>query len=368
MAKLDLGKVVPIKGEDYFTNSEIEEIKNDIEQEIEIPTKTSDLTNDSGFINKDVNNLTNYTLGVETGSSIDLSLDSSTYVMTLSLKNSDGTVLNTKTVDLPLESVVVDGDYDSTNKKIILTLESGSTIDVPVGDLINGLQSEITSNNKLSSDLVDDTNNTNKFVTSAEKTTWNGKQDELTFDSTPTENSNNPVTSDGIFQALAGAGGGGSVGTVVNPVPTKFVIKNYDVGIYYFFDQPSYFDVAYNPQNVYQTIRISGRPHMAVIFKKISDISELEVGEVFAYVLYSSSNNINFKVFARGSYDTSSYTAFDFGSYNFASTKSNNFTGTNTFNSYLPTSTLTPTQSTELVPKSYVDAQIQALRDELSGE
>jgi len=46
-----------------------------------------------------------------------------------------------------------------------------------VGDLISGLQSEITSENKLNSDLVDDTNQTNKFVTAAEKTTWNNKSD-----------------------------------------------------------------------------------------------------------------------------------------------------------------------------------------------
>jgi hypothetical protein len=35
---------------------------NDLSNKPSIPTKTSDLTNDSGFIDKDVNNLTNYTL------------------------------------------------------------------------------------------------------------------------------------------------------------------------------------------------------------------------------------------------------------------------------------------------------------------
>lgn len=40
-------------------------------------------------------------------------------------------------------------------------------------------QLQITNDNKLSSDLVDDTNHTNKFVTSSEKTTWNGKQDAI---------------------------------------------------------------------------------------------------------------------------------------------------------------------------------------------
>ena len=44
----------------------------------------------------------------------------------------------------------------------------------------NGKQNAITSSNKLSSDLVDDTNHTNKFVTATEKNTWNGKQDAMT--------------------------------------------------------------------------------------------------------------------------------------------------------------------------------------------
>ena len=120
-----------------------------------------------------------YLAKTSTGASVAMSIDSSTYVLTLSLKNSAGTVLNTQTVDLPLESVVVNGTYDSTNKKIVLTLENGNTIDVPVGDLVSGLQSEITSQNKLASDLVDDTNQTNKFVTTSEKNAWDAKQDAL---------------------------------------------------------------------------------------------------------------------------------------------------------------------------------------------
>lgn len=180
MAVLDLGKVVPEKGTDYFTEQDIEEIVSEVKSEITVPTKTSNLTNDSGFIDKTVNDLTNYELKTNTGATIELSINSSTYVMTMVLKNSSGTALSTQTVDLPLESVVVSGSYDNTNKKIVLTLQNGSTIDVPVGDLVSGLQAEITNNNKLSSDLVDDTNHTNLFVTASEKATWNGKQDTLT--------------------------------------------------------------------------------------------------------------------------------------------------------------------------------------------
>lgn len=111
------------------------------------------------------------------GYSFDLTLDSTTYVLAITLKDQDGTTLNSKSVDFPIESVVVSGRYDNQTKKIILTLQGGSTIDIPVGDLVSGLQSEITSLNMLSSDLVDDTNNTHKFVTSQEKQTWNNKSD-----------------------------------------------------------------------------------------------------------------------------------------------------------------------------------------------
>jgi hypothetical protein len=41
-------------------------------------------------------------------------------------------------------------------------------------------QAAITSSNKLSSDLVDDTNKTHLFVTAADKTNWNGKADAAT--------------------------------------------------------------------------------------------------------------------------------------------------------------------------------------------
>ena len=132
--------------------------------------KSSDLTNDAGFIDKSVNDLTYYTLATDTGSTIDLSINSSTYVVTLALKNAAGTTISSDTIDLPLESVVVSGSYDSTNKKVVLTLQNGSTIEFSVADLVAGLQSEITSNNKLSSDLVDDTNHSHKFVTATQKT------------------------------------------------------------------------------------------------------------------------------------------------------------------------------------------------------
>ena len=109
------------------------------------------------------------------GASIAVSINTTDYKVTTTLKDQDGNTLGTaQVIDLPLESVVVNGSYDNTNKKIVLTLQNGNTVDIPVGDLIAGLQSEITSTNKLSSDLVDDTNHTHKFVTAAQITKLNG--------------------------------------------------------------------------------------------------------------------------------------------------------------------------------------------------
>ena len=137
----------------------------------------SDIPDVSNFITRNVNNLVNYTLKTNTGSLIDLEINQTTYVVTLSLKDQDGNVISTDTIDLPLENVVVSGRYDNTTKKVILTLENGSEVDFSIADLVSGLQSEITSQNKLASDLIDDSNSGNKFVTSSEKQTWNNKLD-----------------------------------------------------------------------------------------------------------------------------------------------------------------------------------------------
>ena len=114
------------------------------------------------------------------GASVSLTMDSTTYKVSASLKDQNGDVLGAvQTIDLPLESVVVSGTYDATTKEVVLTLQDGSEIRFSVADLVDGLQTEITESNKLSADLVDDGATVNKFVTSAEKTTWNGKQDAI---------------------------------------------------------------------------------------------------------------------------------------------------------------------------------------------
>ena len=124
---------------------------------------------DKDETNAQITALGNYLLPI-IGRYINLSIDASTYVLTATLKNNTNTAISTSSIDLPLESMVVSGSYDSANKKVVLTLQNGNTVEFSVADLVAGLQSEITSSNKLSADLVDDTSTTHKFVTSSEKT------------------------------------------------------------------------------------------------------------------------------------------------------------------------------------------------------
>lgn len=113
------------------------------------------------------------------GTKISVSMNASDndYIITINLINENDEILDSQSIDLPIESLVKNGRYDSQTKTIILILEDNTEISIPIGGLVSGLQEEITQNNKLSSDLVDDTNKIHKFVSTTEKQTWNEKQD-----------------------------------------------------------------------------------------------------------------------------------------------------------------------------------------------
>ena len=141
----------------------------------EVKVNNTALTPSSKSVNID---LSNYSVIGETGAIIALEMDSSTYEVTAKLKDKNGNVISTSSsIDLPIESVVVSGSYDSATKEVVLTLQGGSTIRFSVADLVSGLQTEITSTNKLDADLVDDSTSANKFVSATDKSNWNAKYD-----------------------------------------------------------------------------------------------------------------------------------------------------------------------------------------------
>ena len=110
---------------------------------------------------------------------LSLTIDSSTFVVTGQLKDQNGDNLGTaQTIDLPLESVVVDGSYNSQTQKVVLTLQNGNTIEFSVADLVYGLQTELSETNKLNPAYIN-YDNTHRAVSDAEKSEWNGKQDAI---------------------------------------------------------------------------------------------------------------------------------------------------------------------------------------------
>lgn len=172
----------------------------------------SDIPDVSNFITKDVDDLTYYTKSTDMQTAINNAVGNERTAR----ENADNSLQNQ--IDaITVSSDVVDVvstyqdlvDYDTQHIKAndIIKVMQDSTHDnaisyyrwvivnhvgswVYVGSegpyytksetdtLLNAKQNTITTTNKLASDLVDDTNQTNLFVTSTEKTTWNNKLDQ----------------------------------------------------------------------------------------------------------------------------------------------------------------------------------------------
>lgn len=77
-----------------------------------------------------------YSAPENTGNKLSLSINED-YIMKIQLLNENEEVLSEKTLDLPLESVVVNASYEAGN--LILTLQNGSTVPVSLKDMVTGL-------------------------------------------------------------------------------------------------------------------------------------------------------------------------------------------------------------------------------------
>lgn len=103
------------------------------------------------------------------------SMNNSNYVLTATLLNGDGQALATQSVDLPLESVVVGGEYDDSTQEVVLTLQNGSEVRFSVADLVDGLASQSALNAEIAARQSADTNLQNKVNSIENGTTAAGK-------------------------------------------------------------------------------------------------------------------------------------------------------------------------------------------------
>lgn len=81
-----------------------------------------------------------------------LSINPDTYVMSATLKKGNAVIAESNTIDLPLETMVVGGSYDSGTKKVILTLKNGQTVEFSVADLVSGLLYSVEHDSSLTGD------------------------------------------------------------------------------------------------------------------------------------------------------------------------------------------------------------------------
>lgn len=139
-----------IQTEQTEQNTKIQKNTDDI---VAINQSIGAINADIGEINQDINNLVNnkadkselsvYSLITETGSQIELNINTTNYKMKSILKDKNGNIIFTSNeIDLPLESFVVSATYDNTTKEIVLTLQNGQTIRFSVADLVSGLVSK----------------------------------------------------------------------------------------------------------------------------------------------------------------------------------------------------------------------------------
>lgn len=86
---------------------------------------------------------------------INVSLDEN-YVLSVQLVDQNGDPLGSEqTVDLPVEATVVNGYYDAQTQSLILVLQNGNEITIPVSGLISGLRETIELTDMTQTELVD---------------------------------------------------------------------------------------------------------------------------------------------------------------------------------------------------------------------
>ena len=133
----------------------------------------SEIPDVSNFITKSVNDLVNYYKKSETFTKQEVNnLISAITTMDIQVVQTLPTEdISTTTIYLVPKTTAEQNDAYDEYIYVSNAWEHIGSTDID----LSGYQTKIDSSHKLSADLVDDTSTTNKFVTSSDKTTWNGK-------------------------------------------------------------------------------------------------------------------------------------------------------------------------------------------------
>lgn len=128
---------------DFTTNEHVENVKNYLSEKIN--TNNEKIKENKDSIDNIKTSLNNYSLVGETGNVIELVMDSSTYKIKAILKDKNGSIINNSNeIDLPMESLVLSVSYNGVDKELVITLQNGTITRIPLSSLISGLVSENT--------------------------------------------------------------------------------------------------------------------------------------------------------------------------------------------------------------------------------
>lgn len=179
-----------------------------------LPTKVSDLTNDSGFITSTVDNLTNYytKTSTYTKSEVDNLIGAVSSLNIEVVQELPSQDISTSTIYLVPKTTSETNDVYDEYIYVSNSWEHIGSTDVD----LSGYQTKIDASHKLSADLVDDTSTTNKFVTSSEKTTWDGKQNALVSGTNIKTINNESLLGSGNISVSANSSWGSITGTLSN--------------------------------------------------------------------------------------------------------------------------------------------------------
>jgi hypothetical protein len=93
-----------------------------------------------------------------------ISLDSSTYVLTLISTDPRGNVISTSTVDLPIEKLVSNVLYNKGTKELTITFQNGENVIINMEVLVSDLVKTVDSINQQVSKISEDVNNLSNDV------------------------------------------------------------------------------------------------------------------------------------------------------------------------------------------------------------
>lgn len=143
------------------------DLDQDVQEDITRNISIHNTSNDSHLdIRQNINTLNNQVttntqtilqLQANSGNKINVTFDTNTYTLTTTLLNSNNISLSSSSVNLPLESMIINASYDADTKSLILTLHNGETLTISIADLVSGLigDNEVISHQTLPTPTAD---------------------------------------------------------------------------------------------------------------------------------------------------------------------------------------------------------------------